>query len=296
MKGVIYCYHCIPTGKKYIGQTTNEKHRKSSHICKAKTDCEFLFYRAVRKHGWENFIYGVIDIFEEDLLNEKEVYYIDYYDTFNNGYNTTLGGGGNRGRIKTEEEIKKFSKKMKGKKKTEEHKLKISKAHLLLNKKGIPLSESHKQNIKLSTQGKKFGKNNNFYGKTHSVELKERWSKDRKDVPFWNNGQVNKRCVECPGEGWIRGTLCRGNWWNNGFEEKLSLECPGKNWNRGKLKNKFYIFISPDGEDFLVKNLFSFSKQYNLNYRIILKLIKNNEKNNSCNGWKFKERFINSIK
>lgn len=99
MEGVIYCYHCIPTGKKYIGQTVNEKQRKNAHVNRAKNGCEFLFYRAVRKYGWENFIYGVIDIFEENLLNEKEVYYIDYYDTFNNGYNNTIGGGGSRGEL-----------------------------------------------------------------------------------------------------------------------------------------------------------------------------------------------------
>jgi len=293
MKGVIYCYHCIPTGKKYIGQTINEKHRKSSHICKAKTDCEFLFYRAVRKYGWENFIYGVIDSFDENLLNEKEVYYIDYYDTFKNGYNNTIGGEGSRGRTKTIQERKKLSEKLKGKKKTEEHKLKISRAHLQLNKKGISLSESHKQNMKLAIQGKRFGKNNNFYGKTHSLELKEKWSKDRKDVPFWNNGQINKRCVECPGEGWVRGTLSkpkRGSWWNNGLEEKLCFKCPGEDWKSGKLGNKFYVFISPQKSELKIKNLSSFSREHNLNYNMTLKLVKNEY--DCYNGWKFKKIIV----
>ncbi len=292
MKGVIYCYHCIPTGKKYIGQTINENDRKSSHICKSKTDCDFLFYRAVRKYGWENFIYGVIDIFEENLLNEKEVYFIKKYDTFNNGYNTTLGGGGSRGRIKTEEERKKLSEKLKGKKKTEEHKLKISKAHLLLNKKGIVLSESHKKNMKLAIRGKRFGKNNNFFGKTHSKELSKKWSKERKNVPFWNNGQINKKSLKCPGDGWIRGKISRGNWWNNGVENKLSFECPGKNWNSGKLKNIFYIFISPEGNEIQIKNLSSFAKEYNIKYRVVLKMIKKDENYQNYNKWRFKECVI----
>ena len=175
MEGVIYCYHCVSTGKKYIGQTINEKHRKSSHISKCSSGCNFLFYRAVRKYGWDNFIYGIIDSFEENLLNEKEIYFIKKYDTFNSGYNTTLGGEGSRGRIRTKEEIQKFSEKMKGRNKTEEHKLKISKAHLLLNKKGILLSESHKLNLKLAAiKNKKFGKDNNFYGRTHTLETKEK--------------------------------------------------------------------------------------------------------------------------
>jgi group I intron endonuclease len=292
MKGVIYCYHCIPTGKKYIGQTINEKYRKQSHISKANTDCDFLFYRAVRKYGWENFIYGIIDSFEESLLNEKEIYFIEEYDTFNNGYNTTVGGGGCRGRIRTEEELKKFSAKMKGRKKTEEHRLKISKAHLLLNKKGIPLSKTHKENMKLAIKNKRFGKNNNFYGKTHSIELKEKWSKERKNVPFWNNGHINKRCIECPGDGWVRGALSKGSWWNNGLEENLCLKCPGEDWKRGKIKNKIYIFISPQGDELEVKNLSSFSKKYNLKYAIILKLIRNKKDYDFHNGWKFKKYYI----
>jgi predicted GIY-YIG superfamily endonuclease len=53
MKGVIYCYHCIPTGKKYIGQTIDEKTRKKKHIFDSKTQ-DLKFYRAVRKYGWTN--------------------------------------------------------------------------------------------------------------------------------------------------------------------------------------------------------------------------------------------------
>jgi group I intron endonuclease len=292
MEGVIYCYHCIPTGKKYIGQTVNEKQRKNAHVNRAKNGCEFLFYRAVRKYGWQNFIYGVIDIFEENLLNEKEVYYIDYYDTFNNGYNNTIGGGGSRGRIRTEEEIKKFSEKMKGRKKTEEHKLKISKAHLELNKKGIPLNEEHKKNMRLAIQGKRSGKDNNFFNKTHSEKLSKKWSKERKNVPFWNNGQINKKSIECPGDGWFPGKVSRGNWWNNGLKDKLSFECPGENWKPGKIKGKIYIFISPEKNVLKIKNLTSFSKEYNIKYRIVLKMINKEKDYEQHKGWKFKEYIV----
>lgn len=293
MKGVIYCYHCISTGKKYIGQTINEKHRKSTHICKAKTDCNFLFYRAVRKYGWENFIYGIIDTFDENWLNEKEIYFIEKYDTFNNGYNTTVGGEGSRGRVRTEEELKKFSQKMKGRKKTEEHKSKISKAHLDLNKKGIPLSEEHKKNLKLASKGKRGGENNNFYDKRHSTELKERWSKDRKNIPYWNNGQKNKRSVECPGKGWVRGTLKKGKWWNDGTKNILSKEYPGNDWKPGKITNKIYIFTSPQGNELEVKNLFSFCLEYGLDNSTIRKLFKKEKKYQSHKGWKFKECIFN---
>lgn len=97
MKGVIYCYHCISTGKKYIGQTIYEDKRKSQH----KYDCDRgvnnKFYRAVRKYGWNNFIYGIVESYDVTILNEQEVFYIRKYDTYQNGYNSTVGGEGVRG-------------------------------------------------------------------------------------------------------------------------------------------------------------------------------------------------------
>jgi len=97
MNGVIYCYHCIPTGKKYIGQTVKEKYRKRQHINHCKTGVDNKFYRAVRKYGWDNFVYGIIDDYNDEILNEQEIFYIDKYDTYRNGYNSTIGGEGCRG-------------------------------------------------------------------------------------------------------------------------------------------------------------------------------------------------------
>jgi group I intron endonuclease len=109
MKGVIYCYHCIPTGKKYIGQTVYEERRKRRH----KEDCgkgvNNKFYRAVRKYGWDNFIYGIIDEYDTCFLNEQEIFYVDKYDTYHNGYNSTIGGAGCRGFTPSEETKKKQS-------------------------------------------------------------------------------------------------------------------------------------------------------------------------------------------
>jgi len=93
MKGVIYCYQCIPTGKKYIGQTRNEKRRKTDHLyCSKYTKDNNKFYNAIRKYGWENFIYGVIDEFNILDLDDWENYYIEKYNTVKEGYNTLSVG------------------------------------------------------------------------------------------------------------------------------------------------------------------------------------------------------------
>lgn len=80
MKGIVYCYHCISTGKKYIGQTVCEKKRKRQHIHDCKRGVDNKFYRAVRKYGWELFIYGIIGEYEDNFLTEQEIFYIDYYN------------------------------------------------------------------------------------------------------------------------------------------------------------------------------------------------------------------------
>lgn len=109
MKGVIYCYHCISTGKKYIGQTVYEQKRKSQHKHDCNRGVNNKFYRAVRKYGWDNFIYGIVESYDINNLNEQEVFYIDKYDTYQNGYNSTIGGEGARGFSPSDETKKKQS-------------------------------------------------------------------------------------------------------------------------------------------------------------------------------------------
>lgn len=93
MEGVIYCYHCIVTGKKYIGQTVQEEIRKYRHLIDSKR-LKSNFYNAVNKYGWESFIYGIIKVCDTDKLDEMEKRYISKYNTFNDGYNMTMGGDG----------------------------------------------------------------------------------------------------------------------------------------------------------------------------------------------------------
>jgi group I intron endonuclease len=109
MKGVIYCYHCIPTGKKYIGQTVFEERRRGQHRHDCGRGVNNKFYRAVRKYGWDNFIYGIVDEYDTCILNEQEIFYVDKYNTYHNGYNSTIGGEGCRGFLPSEETKKKQS-------------------------------------------------------------------------------------------------------------------------------------------------------------------------------------------
>ena len=101
-EGYIYCIMNKVNGKKYIGQTIRTiKQRWGDHLRKQKynKDNQYL-YTAMQKYGKENFSIQEIEIIKCEskdnllqLLNEKEVYYINTYNTRKpNGYNMTDGG------------------------------------------------------------------------------------------------------------------------------------------------------------------------------------------------------------
>lgn len=81
--------------KCYIGQSICIEKRWKEHIYEAeKGDKNYKLYLAIRKYGIDNFTFEVIEECSEKDLNEKEIFYIKKYDSYLNGYNSTLGGQG----------------------------------------------------------------------------------------------------------------------------------------------------------------------------------------------------------
>lgn len=104
--------------KKYIGQSINLRSRLLKH-CERSSHIRYNnpLYRAVLKYGLDNFSFEILEILEtNDFTNAKkqldrlEIKYISEYDTYNNGYNQTLGGdGGILGYKMTDEQKKHVS-------------------------------------------------------------------------------------------------------------------------------------------------------------------------------------------
>ena len=80
--------------KLYIGQTARSLEKRwKEHLNHADNKTNAPLYLAMNKYGKENFFIELIE--ETDFPDEREIYWISYYNTYgNNGYNATLGGQG----------------------------------------------------------------------------------------------------------------------------------------------------------------------------------------------------------
>ena len=104
--------------KIYIGQTIRPvEDRWKRHINDALNNIlDTHFARAIRYYKPENFSLEIIDTAKnQEELNHKEQYWIQYYNSTNKGYNETDAiskCGGNTYKSKTPEEMKKISEKI----------------------------------------------------------------------------------------------------------------------------------------------------------------------------------------
>lgn len=192
----IYLHRNKINGKPYIGQTVHQDDLNkrtysngNGYKGKNKNGNDSKFWRAIQKYGWDNFehIFLEKDIPTLEIANKREQYWISFYDSYKNGYNSTLGGDGAKGRIVTEEEREYRSKLYSGsgnpmygkrgelapaygKVMSKEQKEKISKSHI-----GIKASEQTKRKLsEIRKQMNLVGEKNPFYGHHHTQEVKDR--------------------------------------------------------------------------------------------------------------------------
>ena len=96
MQGYIYLIENKINGKKYIGQTVYSiEERFQQHLIDCNKHLERPLYRAINKYGKENFEIHELEKCPVEILDSREQYWIQYYNTFHGeGYNATLGGEG----------------------------------------------------------------------------------------------------------------------------------------------------------------------------------------------------------
>lgn len=113
--GRIYLISNDINNKLYVGQTTQTLNKRfNGHCCYSKSDRSVNMYikRAIHKYGKDKFHILLIEECPIELLNEREKYWISFYDSYENGYNLTKGGQDsnyfNLHRLENTIDIKKF--------------------------------------------------------------------------------------------------------------------------------------------------------------------------------------------
>lgn len=115
MSSGIYKIHNILNNKVYVGQSLNIERRWESHINKLNKNNHHNAHlqSAWNKYSKNNFVFTIIEICTNDI-NNREIFWINYYDSFYNGYNLTRGGEGKPEYKVSEETKRKISHSLRG--------------------------------------------------------------------------------------------------------------------------------------------------------------------------------------
>ena len=123
-----------PIGNSYIGQSRDIEHR--FYYYRLSSDWikeQRKLYNILKKYGYENHVFEIIEECSEETINEKEIYWIYFYNSVEQGLNLKYGGIGGRhseetkqniskslmGKKQSKETIEKRSQKLKGQKRSE---------------------------------------------------------------------------------------------------------------------------------------------------------------------------------
>lgn len=242
-----------PSGKVYIGKAKNINSRKSRY---KNLHCseQPKIYRSIKKYGWEQHIFEIIEECLSDNLIEREIHWKQYYlDQVNGNWQQVLfcqliDTGGD----KSEETKQKISLANKGRKLTIETKQKMSSFQ-----KGKKLTDKTKQKISLAKTGHKCYDNPEY--KNHILNLHKRFvgipktDEVKKKISEGNKGKRKSKEFRESVHKWIQKPIeqydLEGNFikeWSSMKEASISLNINKSNISnacRGHLKTfKGYIW------------------------------------------------------
>lgn len=246
---LIYMIENILNGKFYIGKTVKTvEERFKQHIRCAKRGVNRKLYDAMNHYGIDQFVFYVIEdnIQSEDVLNEREIYWITKLNAIENGYNMAEGGDGgasivpkhwdenhhakfhdylyNRGGRELISKRMKENNPMKGRKHTKESREKMSQS---------------KEKYKEIYREKFSGENNPMYGYTkeyveahkNEFEFCEKISRIRQEMSERFSGEGNPM--------YGRNDQCYGaRRWNAEVKGKTAEEIYGVEWAKQRAEKQ----------------------------------------------------------
>ena len=94
--GAIYRVWNTKTNQSYIGLTSKSAESRIKDHLAGKGAGSKVLQRAIKMYGIENFMWEtLVSNMPVNMLREMEIDFIEYYDSYRNGYNQTPGGEGN---------------------------------------------------------------------------------------------------------------------------------------------------------------------------------------------------------
>lgn len=169
-----------PSGKIYIGQSKHCFYRWKYHYSKLNCKRQRHLYNSLLKYGFNKHQFEILEECNVKELNDKEIYWIKYYNSTNKTIGLNIREGGN-GKITSKETIELMrnnalgNTNMLGKTHSDETKKLISK-----NRKGIKFSDETKKKMSESRKGYK-----------HTEETKNKLSKANKFTRKIKNIKTN---------------------------------------------------------------------------------------------------------
>lgn len=179
--GIVYKAVCSINNKVYVGKTQRTLDvRIKEHFVDIFRYKNNKFYNAIQKHGWESFTWSIEykGSISDDDLSKLEIDTIQKYNSYKNGYNSTLGGDSSPMHIK--DVAKKVSLALSGENNPMygKHHSDAAKAKMSQARKGKKFSQTHRDNLSRANMGKKLSNDTKL--KISKAKLGKKLSEEHK--------------------------------------------------------------------------------------------------------------------
>lgn len=209
--GVIYKITNKLNNKSYIGR--KKIYSKNYNDLHNYFGSGIHIINSIKKYGIENFKKEYLDVaYSDEELDKKEIYYIEKYNTFKEGYNATKGGEHFRGEFSNNELRKqKISEWSKNFWKDDENRNKVINSRIGKKRNSVTkkkMSESAKNSW--TEERRKNASESGNYIRHFDEETRKRIGESLSNLININNGKIEKRVSESELENYLSQGFIKG--------------------------------------------------------------------------------------
>ena len=182
----IYCIENLTNHKIYIGQSVCIEDRWSKHLSALRRNCNDNrdLQKDWNNYGESSFSFRIIEICTKEQLDDKESFYVEQFKSNDKNFGYNFTDGGKKG-FKHNPELLKFESEVQKKKYEDNPELRKLRKINAINQWSNP-----------EVKSKIVGENNGMYGKTHTLEARQKISDKAKGKISWRRTTIPVLCVE----------------------------------------------------------------------------------------------------